>query len=70
MAVSFNKWNAGSITRCTCCHKNCMHPVLHPRVHYMSSVAVLYVDSTASASCLHHMSSSRSHQLEDVDGVI
>ena len=47
-----------------------MHPVLHLRVHYKSSVAVLYVDSTASASCLHRMSSSRSHQLEDVDGVI
>jgi hypothetical protein len=36
----------------------------------MSSVAVLYVDSTASASCLHRMSRSRSHQLEDADGVI
>lgn len=56
--------NASQVARCTCCHMNCMHPALHLHVHCMSLAEVLYVDSTVSASCLHHMLSSRNHQLE------
>jgi hypothetical protein len=47
-----------------------MHPTLHLRAHYTSSAEVLYVDSIVSASCLHRMSSNRSHQLEHTHGVI
>jgi hypothetical protein len=56
--------NTNQVAGSTCYHMNYMHPTPHLHVHYMSSMEVLYVDSITSASYLHHMLSSRSHQLE------